>query len=203
MFYSLTIWLSTNQPTRQTNIHSSKTLRPTIPHWKYWYCPYYPSYLILCHKSDPENRIQQAYDIISISEKYIAHHSSILWYSIKLRALSKPYFDMPLIFYQFQSNIKPSIHLAYDILLISEHCTAHNSTSLWSSINFRAKYSPSFINPLIFFQFQSIIQPSIQQASYLLSNAEQYNQKCLHSTLTNSNSFFIHEIKTRIHISSI
>ena len=48
-------------------------------------------------------------------------------------------FKKPLIFYQFQSNIQPSINQASGILSISEHYPAQHSTSLWPSMNFRAK----------------------------------------------------------------
>ena len=70
----------------------------------------------------------------------------------------------------------------------------------------------TFNKPLIFYQFQSNIQPIIHQYSDLLSildhipaqnstslwsyiNFGSIYSKCLHSTLTNSNSFFIRSIK--------
>ena len=101
--------------------------------------------------------IQQDSDLISISEQHTSQNSSSLWYSINFRALSRPYFNKPLILYQFQNNIQPIIHQASDLLSISENYPAQHSTSLWSSINFRAKYSPAFIKHLIFYQFKSII----------------------------------------------
>ena len=103
-------------------------------------------------------------------------HSTSLWSSINFRAIYSPAFIKPLIFYQFQIIIQPSIHQASDILSISEHYPDQHSTILWSSINFREKYIPEFIKPLIFYQFQSIIQFSIKQAYYLLSISEQYIQ---------------------------
>ena len=83
-------------------------------------------------------------------------------------------FNKPMILYQFQSIIQPIIHQASDLLLISEHYPDQHSTSLWSSINFRAIYSPEFIKPLIFYAFQSITQNGIHQASDIISIPEQY-----------------------------
>ena len=102
--------------------------------------------------------IQQAYVLLSISEKYMAKHSSILLSSINFRALSRPEFNKPLIFYQFQSIIQPSIHQSFGILSISEQYTSHNPSILWSYINFRALSSPAFNKPLILYWFQSNIQ---------------------------------------------
>ena len=64
-------------------------------------------------------QIRQASDILSISEQYTAHNSTILWYPINFRAIYIPSLNKPLILYQFQSNIQPSIQQASDIISIS------------------------------------------------------------------------------------
>ena len=66
-------------------------------------------------------------------------------------------------------------------VLLSYKSIIYKSPSLWSSINSRVIYIPNFIKPLIFYQFQSIIQPSIQQDSGLLSISEQYTSQPLSS----------------------
>ena len=106
-------------------------------------------------------------------------HSTSLWYYINFRAIYIPAFNKPLIIYQFQSNINPIIQQASDPLSISEQYIAQNSTIIWSSINFRAIYSSWFNKLLLFYQFQSIIQPRIQQTSDLLSISEQYTTQSL------------------------
>ena len=113
----------------------------------------------------------------------MAHHSSSLWYSTNFIELYRPAFNKPLLFYKFQSNIQPIIHKDSNILSISEHYPSQHSTSLWYYISFRAIYRPSFIKPLIFYQFQSIIQPKIQQASNLLYVSEQYSSQHTSSLL--------------------
>ena len=90
-----------------------------------------------------------------------------------------PAFNKPLIFYRFQINLNPSIQQASYRMSISEQYTAQYSTILWLSINFRAIYSPSFNKPLIFYQFQSKIQTSIQQSCDILSTSEQYTTQSL------------------------
>ena len=52
--------------------------------------------------------IQQASDILSISQQHKTQHSTILWYSINFTALSNPPFNKPLILYQFKSKIQPN-----------------------------------------------------------------------------------------------
>ena len=105
------------------------------------------------------------------------HPQTSLWYYINFRAIYIPAFINPLILYIFQSIIQPSIHQASDLLSIAEHYPAQHSTSLWFCINFRAIYSPSFVKPLFFYQFQSIIHTRIQQASDILSISEQYTSQ--------------------------
>ena len=83
-------------------------------------------------------------------------------------------FNKLLAFYQFQINLWHNIHQVSDLLSISKHCQAQYSTILWYYINFRAIYSLEFIKPLIFYQFHSIIRPSINQASDLLSISSHY-----------------------------
>ena len=140
---------------------------------------------------------------VLLSYKYIIYKLSSLWYSINIRAIYIPTFIKPVIFYQFQIIIQPRIHQVSNILSILENFPAQHSPNLWYSINIRVIYSPSFIKPMIFYQFQSIIQPRIHQASDLLSASEQYTQNVytlLWKTLT---QFWSVIFKTRSHISSI
>ena len=58
--------------------------------------------------------------------------------------------------------------------ILSYKSIIYKSSSIWYSINFRSIYSPTFIKPLIFYQFQSINQIIIQQASDILSISGQY-----------------------------
>ena len=107
------------------------------------------------------NIIQQSSDILSMSEHYPVQHSTSLWSSINFIAIYSPVFIKPLIFYQFQIIIQPSIQQAYYILSISEKNTAHHSSSLLYSNNFRALSSPEFNKPLICHQFQSNILKTV------------------------------------------
>ena len=157
MSSTLTSQLSTNHPTRPTNIYSSQTPLPNRTHWNNWYCPSYPSYIILSKNIWPKQ-----------------HHSTSLWSSFNFRAIYSPAFIKPLIFYKFNSIIQPIIKQASDIISISEKYTAQHESSLLSSINFRTLSRPAFNKPLIFYQFQSKIHPSIHQASDLLSISEHY-----------------------------
>ena len=100
------------------------------------------SYFFTSKVSPNHNSIQQASYLLSISEQYTAQYSTSLIYFINFRAIYSPVFNKPLIFYQFHSNIQPRIKQASDLLSISKKYTAHHSTSLWYSINFRAIYSP-------------------------------------------------------------
>ena len=81
------------------------------------------------------------------------------------------------VFYFLTSRLSTnhkSIKQASDILSISEQYKSHNSSTLWYSINFRALSSPAFIKHMMFYQFQIIIKPRIQQAYDILSISEQY-----------------------------
>ena len=111
---------------------------------------------------------QQASDLLSISEQYIAQHSKSLWSSINSRAIYSPSFNKHIILYQFQSNMQLIVQKVFDIISISDQYKAQHSTSLWLSINFRTIYSPAFKNPMILYQFQSNINPIIQHNSNLL-----------------------------------
>ena len=122
-------------------------------------------------------------------------YATSLWSSINFRAIYSLTSIKPLVLYQFQNIIQTIIQQASDIISISEHYPAHHSTNLWYPINFRAKYSPASIKPLILYQVQSIIHPSIQKSSYLISNSDQYTQKHLHYIMTNSDSFLIRSIQ--------
>ena len=110
------------------NINSEK-INSTSTHCKvYWYSEYFIcEYTILIvkhfHKCSTfwkvnNQSIQQASDLLSISYQYTAQHSSSLWSSVNFRALSRPSFQKPLIFYQFHINIQPTIHQASDLISI-------------------------------------------------------------------------------------
>ena len=105
--------------------------------------------------------IQQAFDLLSISDKYTAQHSSSLWSSINFRALSSTEFIKPLTLYQFHSPIKTIIQQASDLISTLDQYRSHNSPSLLSSINFRALSRSSFSKHLIFYTFQSNILKDI------------------------------------------
>ena len=111
---------------------------------------------------------------VLLSYKSIIYKSPSLWSSINFRAIYGTTFIKPSIFYQFQSNTWHNIHQASDILSISEHYPDQYSTSLCSYINFRVIDGTTFITPPIFYQFQSIIQTRIHQASDLLSILDHY-----------------------------
>ena len=152
----------------------SATLSISVPYYKSIIKAPNKPLILYQFQSNTNPNIHQSSDILSISEHYPDQNSTSLCSSINLRVLSSPVFNKPLIFYQFQGNIEPIIYQASDLPSISEHYPAHHSTSLWSYINLRAIYSPSFIKPMILYQFQSIIQPRIHQASDLLSILEHY-----------------------------
>ena len=88
-------------------------------------------------------------------------HSTSLWSSINFRSIYIPAFVKPLIFYQFQSIIHPSIQQASDILSVSDQYTYQRSSRLYYSINFRALSRTSFNKPMTFYQFHRNMQPSI------------------------------------------
>ena len=75
----------------------------------------------------------------------------------------------PISSYLTKSDTDKIIKQASDLLSMSEQYTAHDSSSLLSSIKFRELSIPEFNNPLIFYQFKRNIQPIIHQASDLLS----------------------------------
>ena len=111
--------------------------------------------------------IQQAFDLLSISEKYTAQHSSSLWSSINFRALSRTVLIKPMTLYQFQSTIQPRIQQASDLISTSYQYRSHNSSSLLSSINLRALYRLSFSKYIIFHQFQSNIPKNVNIFGYI------------------------------------
>ena len=105
--------------------------------------------------------IQQAFDLLSISEQYTSQYLSSLLYYMNFRALSSTAFIKPLTLYQFQSPVQPIIQQAYDLISTSDQYKAYNSSSLLSSINFRALSRSSFKKHLIFYTFQSNIPKNV------------------------------------------
>ena len=173
MLYSLTSWLSTNHPTISTNLYSPQTLWTNSLIENIDILPHVRPILYYLTKSIPDNITQQASDILSFSERYTAQHSSSFWYSINFRALCSPAFNKPLIFYQCQSKIQPSIHQASGILLIPEHYPSQHPTNLLYPIKVIAIYSKIFTLyseklQLIFDTFHSkhkLIDPPLNQIS--------------------------------------
>ena len=119
---------------------------------------------------------------------------------------------LPISSYLTKSDFYNIIQQASNILSILKQYTDQHSSSFWSSINLRALSRPSFNKTMIFYQFNIKKNPSIKQASDLLSISEHYIAQhstslwssinfrviystFLHSTLEKPNSFLIRSIQ--------